>query len=180
MHQNLLHESRVSFFFSFSLFYRGNVIICRGSFIVDPTEDEESVSEWQLVVAANSHQELTAICVTGRALIEKENILHASAIAIERTKTLTAHLKRALASEREEKSRQSSGFAHHVRNRKPVFFGPSSHVDLAIVEDVEESDEEEEEMAVEDTKAFRFMMDEVGQGGTNAWGISDDEQGEPE
>lgn len=150
----------------------------KGLHIVDPTEDEEFVSEWQLVVAANSHQELTAICVTGRALIENENILRASAIAIERTKSLTAHLKKALVSNRTA-GKDSSGFAHHVRSRKPVFFGPSSHVDLAVAEEVEESeDDEEEEMAVDDTKAFRFKttdVQEVGKGGPSAWGISDDE-----
>lgn len=118
--------------------------------------------------------------MTGRALIEKENILHASSIAIERTKTLTSHLKRALVSERDEKSRNCSGFAHHVRSRKPVFFGPSSHVDLSVVEDVEESEEEEEEMIVEDTKAFRFKPEEIGEGGPSAWGISDDEREEGE
>lgn len=153
---------------------------CRSYFIVDPTEDEELVSEWQLVVAANSHQELTAICVTGRALIEKENILRACTIAIERTKTLTAHLKRALQSEREERNKNCSGFAHHIQNRKPVFFGPSSHVDLHVVEDVEEPEDVEEDMTVEDTKAFRFKIDEVGAGGPSAWGISDDENEECE
>lgn len=152
------------------------VLFVSGHFIVDPTEDEELVSEWQLVVAANSHQELTAICVTGRALIEKENILHASAIAIERTKTLTAHLKRALTSEREERSKNCSGFAHRILNRKPVFFGPSSNVDLHFVEDVEEPEEVEEDMTVEDTKAFRFKVNEVGAGGPSAWGISEDEE----
>ena len=119
------------------------LFIFRGTFIVDPTEDEELVSEWSVVVAANSHQELTAICVSGRALIEKENMLGGCGSAIERTKTLTSHLKKALVSDREERMNGECGFWNHIQKKKPVFFGPSSHVDLAVAEDLVHEESEE-------------------------------------
>ena len=153
----------------------------RKSFIVDPSEMEEMVCEGYLVVAANVYRELTALHISGKSMIDKNNILKCCQMAIDRTKRLTDFLKKKLAEDakmRAEDNFEAFGFSAHLKMGGQAICGAKQSVEIIEPEEEEDEDEEwNEEEICEGTKAFRFASaDEepdsrVGEGGPSTWGV---------
>lgn len=126
-----------------------------------------------MVTAGNSYRELTTIHVTGKSLLDKENILRCCGLAIERIIKLTEDLKMRLADDKAKREDKSTelGFAAHLRGGTSLILAKRNHIDITARDD-EEMPEAESFDSYAGTRAYRFNNTEtsgVGEGGPSTW-----------
>jgi len=67
--------------------------------VADPTEVEERAMEGRLTVGINSYREICTLHLTGKLLVNKEQVLRCTELAAARVKQLAVRLRRALAAD---------------------------------------------------------------------------------
>lgn len=181
------------FCLKFCFFERKNTPSVSHIIIVDPLEEEEDVSDGYIIVGANAHRELTAVHIAGKARIDSDVVQKCCHRSIERSKRLTTILKKALMEDKERRESDPSlkeiGFAAHLRSFGPALLGSHNVMEQVDVEEVEEEKSGVEEV-VENTKAFRFMGQNVADEGEDVememdesrkigkWDFGEDEEDE--
>ena len=69
-------------------------------FVADPTEVEERATEGRLTVGINSYREICTLHLTGKLLLNKQQVLRCTELAAARARSLTGDLRAALAADR--------------------------------------------------------------------------------
>jgi len=142
--------------------------------VVDPTDLEERTMDGKVVVGINVHQEICCLQMAGKLLLEKDQVIRCTNIALVKVTAITQQIKARLAEDNERRSKNNPiGFAADLHRAKSRLTSEKDSLELDLKkarqdaddmleawrkenaepdeEEGEDDDEEEEEDGEEDS-----------------------------
>jgi len=111
--------------------------------VVDPTDIEEKTMDGKVIVGMNVHQEICCLQMAGKLLLEKEQVIRCTNIALVKVNEVTQQIKTRLAEDADRRTKGLSvGFAADMRRQKTKLTVEKDTLSL----DIKQARKEVEEM----------------------------------
>merc|ERR1712168_838122 len=110
--------------------------------VVDPTDLEEKTMDGKVIVGMNVHQEICCLQMAGKLLLEKDQVIRCTNIALVKVIAITQQIKARLAEDTERRSKgHPVGFAADLRREKSRLTSEKDTLPLDLKKARKEADE---------------------------------------
>lgn len=110
--------------------------------VVDPTDLEEKTMDGKVIVGMNVHQEICCLQMAGKLLLEKDQVIRCTNIALVKVNAITQQIKSRLAEDTERRTKnQPIGFAADLRREKSRLTSEKDSLSLDLKRARKEADE---------------------------------------